>query len=162
MEFSWSLKVSTRGEKQRSLITGVISITNSMDIKVGLCGWSHTYIHKASPGIVPRNRADYQVLARRHILSSCHVISVVVDTCCEYDSLESVLDVVDFILIFFSRLPIRYAIVSTVDHSYDYGYNTADYLKNPIGPIRPDFNYLYFMQSECPGNISVYLLVPTN
>ncbi len=29
-----------------------------------------SYIRKASPGIIPRPRSDYQVLARRHILAN--------------------------------------------------------------------------------------------
>lgn len=79
------------------------------------------YIRKASPGIVLRDRADYQVLACRRTLSA-DVICVAVGTFDEYNTLNSAPDVIGlvyiYIYIFISRLQGRYATVSTVDLPY--------------------------------------------
>jgi hypothetical protein len=50
-----------------------------------------SYVRKASPGIVPRPRSDYQVLARRRILAG-DVFCVVVGTLNEYDNFHNIPD----------------------------------------------------------------------
>ena len=86
----------------------------------------------------------------RRILSG-DVVCVVVSTFREYDTLESIPDVTSSVPTFLNRLCGQYAIVFNADHSYDSGYSTAHIFydmynnKNLLGPIRPDFNYMYFM-----------------
>ena len=120
-----------------------------------------SYIRKASPGIVPRPRSDYEVLARRRILSG-DVFCVVVGSLKEYDHFHDIPDVVGGVPSFIRCEPgAKCIVVSTTDQPFDSGYSVAHALharynnRRMEGLLRPDFNYPYFMRSNSPGNISV-------
>ena len=120
-----------------------------------------SYIRKASPGIVPRPRSDYEVLARRRILSG-DVFCVVVGSLQEYDHLHDVPDVIGGVPSFIRCIPSgKCVVVSTTDQPFDSGYSVAHSLHARYNNRRmekmlsPDFNYPYFMRSNSPGNIAV-------
>jgi hypothetical protein len=78
-----------------------------------------SYIRKASPEIVPRPRLDYQVLARRRILSG-DVLCVVVGSLKEYDNFHDVPDVVGGVPSFIRHMPSdKCIVVSTTDQPFD-------------------------------------------
>jgi hypothetical protein len=112
-------------------------------------------------GIVPRPRSDYQVLARRRILSG-DVFCVVVGALTEYDSFDDIPDIIGGVPTFIRREPSGKCIaVSTTNQLFDLGYSVAHAMHENYNNrrtqvlLRPDFNYSYFMRHESPGNISV-------
>jgi hypothetical protein len=124
-----------------------------------------SYIRKASPEIVPRPRLDYQVLARRRILSG-DVLCVVVGSLKEYDNFHDVPDVVGGVPSFIRHMPPgKCIVVSTTDQPFDSGYSVAHGMHERYNNrrmkklLRPDFNYLCFMRNNSQGNISVNCMV---
>ena len=120
-----------------------------------------SYVRKASPGIVPRPRTDYEVLARRKILAG-DVFCVVVGTLKEYDNFHDIPDIVGGVPSFIRCEPgAKCVVVSTTDQPFDSGYSVAHTLheryngRRMEAPLRPDFNYPYFMRSNSQYNISV-------
>ena len=120
-----------------------------------------SYIRKASPGVVPRPRSDYKVLARRRILSG-DVFCVVVGSLNEYDGLHNVPDILGGVPSFIRSTGAgKCVVVSTTDQPFDSGYSVAHALharyNNRVSQVllRPDFNYPYFMRHDSPMDISV-------
>ncbi len=113
-----------------------------------------SYVRKASPGTVPRPRSDYQVLARRQILSG-DVFCLVVGALTEYDSFNNIPDIVGGVPTFIRRIPASKCIaVSTTDQPFDSGYSVAHAMherrynnRRTQVLLRPDFNYPYFMRN---------------
>jgi hypothetical protein len=93
-------------------------MVGKIGVSTWLSGWG-THTFKASQGIVSRPHSDYQVLARRRILSG-DVFCVVVGTLTEYDSFEDIPDIVGGVPTFIRRIPAGKCIaVSTTDQSFD-------------------------------------------